>query len=243
MSIYGKGIFIGGGGGGGFPVSDAVIHVNAPNGSTISYSYGGIVVAIQSASDSHINALNSNTSDWYYPVSTSNYGSWTVTATLNQRSASSIIGVMENKQFDITLVYRLYVYNLGDMFTTLTGGYEPAQNGGTFTNTASYMQFLAAASATERKATTVNAIDLSNYTDMYASGHCAANPTNLDLYRVGIGTTKGTYTRWARVACNTSTSAISHINFSDIDRTSPFYIQFSNASQQNPTVIDYIYFE
>lgn len=104
---------VGGDGGGGLSPNSAVIHVTAPVGSTISFSKGGVVAKVLGPEKSHINADDATMADWYYSVSSSNYGTWTVTATLDADEASSTVTVSNNKQYDVELAYGLYFFKNG----------------------------------------------------------------------------------------------------------------------------------
>lgn len=113
----------GGGGGGGLSPNSAVIHVTAPVGSTISFAKGGVVAKVLGPDKSHVSSSDVSLAEWYYSVSSSNYGSWRVTATLDTDEAYSDIVVNSNKQYDVEITYHFYLYNKGEEFTDLTGGW------------------------------------------------------------------------------------------------------------------------
>jgi len=100
------------GGGGGLSPNNAVIHVNAPVGSTVTFSKGGVVVKTLAPSKAHPNA-DGETADYYFSVSSSNYGEWTVTATLGNDTASDTVTVNAANEYDLTMSYRLYVVQNG----------------------------------------------------------------------------------------------------------------------------------
>lgn len=102
-----------GGGGGGLSPRSAVIHVTAPVGSTISFSKGVVVAKVLGPEKSHVNAENTSLADWYYSVSPSNYGEWTVTATLGTDTASDTVTVNAANEYDVTLEYGLVLFNYG----------------------------------------------------------------------------------------------------------------------------------
>lgn len=108
------------GGSGGLSANSAVIHVKISAGSTITFSKGGVVVKVLGPEKSHINSADSTFADWYYPVSPSNYGSWTVTATLGSSSKSATITVNSNKVYDVLLTYRNYLIQNGVSKVTFT---------------------------------------------------------------------------------------------------------------------------
>lgn len=97
------------GGGGGLSVLGAVLHVNAPVGSTITLAKGGVTVKVLDASKGHTNAGDSSLADWYYSVSSSNYGEWTVTATKDAESASKTVTVNSNKQYDVAIAQKTII--------------------------------------------------------------------------------------------------------------------------------------
>lgn len=117
------------GGGGGLSTLGAVLHVNAPVGSTITLAKGGVTVKVLDANKGHTSAEDDSLADWYYSVSPSNYGSWTVTATKDAESVSESITVDSNKQYDVELTYNQYllkdgvfVYQIGGNDYTTTSG-------------------------------------------------------------------------------------------------------------------------
>ena len=93
------------GGSGGLSANKAVIHVTAPAGSTITFSKGGVIVKTLGPEKSHVNARDNTLAEWYYAVGSSNYGTWTVTATLGTNSSSNTIIIDSNKQYDAILRY------------------------------------------------------------------------------------------------------------------------------------------
>lgn len=93
-----------GGGGGGLSPNAAVIHVTAPVGSTISFSKGGVVVKVIGPEESHVNADNPTFADWYYAVSSSLYGTFTLSATDTAGiTETKSVAVSSNEQYDIVI--------------------------------------------------------------------------------------------------------------------------------------------
>ena len=120
------------GGSGGLSANNAVLHVNAPVGSTITLAKGGVTVKVLDASKGHISAEDSRLADWYYAVSASNYGTWTVTASNGTNSTSATVTINANKQYDVGLTYDLYLlknglfqfaHDKGDLNETQYNGY------------------------------------------------------------------------------------------------------------------------
>lgn len=119
---------VGGGGGGGLNLNNALIHVNAPLGSTVEFAKGGVTVETILPAKAFPN-VDGETADYYYSVSPSNYGIWTVAASLSGDSASETITVDSNKQYTVTLEYNLTLFKDGVVASgyTITGGeYTPS---------------------------------------------------------------------------------------------------------------------
>ena len=95
------------GGAGGLSPNNAVIHVTAPVGSTISFAKGGVTAKVLGPEKSHVNADDNTLADWYYSVSSSNYGTWTVTATLSGNTKSDTVTIDSNEQYDLSLSYHV----------------------------------------------------------------------------------------------------------------------------------------
>ena len=106
-------IFVVGGSKGGLSPNDALLHINAPVGSTITLAKGGVTVKTLAASEGHTSASDSRLADWYYSVSSSNYGAWTVTASNGTNTVSASVTINTNKQYDVGLTYDLYLLKNG----------------------------------------------------------------------------------------------------------------------------------
>ena len=103
------------GGAGGLSSNAAVIHVNAAAGSTITFSKSGVTVKVLGPEKSHVNADDNTLADWYYAVSSGNYGEWTVTATLSGDSASETVTVNATKHYDVELSFDVKIYSPGQL--------------------------------------------------------------------------------------------------------------------------------
>lgn len=111
---------------------NAVIHVTAPAGSTITFSKGEVIVKTLGPEKSHVNARDNTLADWYYAVSSSNYGSWTVTATLGTNTVSKTASINSNKEYDLEL-YSIELWKNGDN-NSVSGGWQfSARSGGSST--------------------------------------------------------------------------------------------------------------
>ena len=102
-------------GSGGLSVNSAVLRITAPVGSTITLTKGGVTVAMLAATKGHTNASDTTLADWYYSISSGNYGSWTVTAAKDGESASETVTVDNAKQYDVSLSYALYLISNGQL--------------------------------------------------------------------------------------------------------------------------------
>lgn len=95
----------GGSAGGGLSVNAAVIHVVAPFGSTIELSKGGVAVKSLGPEKAHANA-DGVMADYYYPVTSANYGTWEVTASKSgETDVSETVFVSDEMQYDVVLQY------------------------------------------------------------------------------------------------------------------------------------------
>lgn len=99
------------GGGGGMSPTDAVIHVTAPVGSTISFSFGGVTIETLGADKSHISAADNSLAEWYY--STSDYGVWTIVSVLGDASVTESVTVSAINQYDVVIEYYDYFFKSG----------------------------------------------------------------------------------------------------------------------------------
>lgn len=93
------------GGTGGMSVNNAVIHVNAPLGSTVTFSKGGVVTKTINPGNAHTN-IDGKTADYYYAINASSFGTWTMTASkTGETSASETVTVSAAKEYDVDLQY------------------------------------------------------------------------------------------------------------------------------------------
>ena len=101
MSIYGNPVTLGGGG---LKSTDAILRVQAPAGSTVTISKGGV-----SKSDAgHENADDHAVYDYYFIIHQSQFDSqnaWTVTATLGANTTSTTIIINAADEYDVFLSY------------------------------------------------------------------------------------------------------------------------------------------
>lgn len=98
------------GGGGGLNPSDALIHVSAPYGATVTFTKGGVIVETITPDKAFQNA-DGATSDYYYPVKPENYGVWSLSATLGASVETDTITVDSNKEYSVKLMPYIFVNN------------------------------------------------------------------------------------------------------------------------------------
>lgn len=100
------------GGGGGLKATDALIRVQAPAGSTVTISKG----TTTKTDLGHENADDHSVYDYYFIIHQSQFDGanpWTVTATLGSSTASSTIVINAADEYDVKLIYALYLIKNG----------------------------------------------------------------------------------------------------------------------------------
>lgn len=196
-----------GGGGGGMSPGNAVIHVNAPVGSTVSFIKNGIVAKVLPASKGHINS-DGESEDYYFPVSAGNYGEWTVEAVRGDMSSSHSVTVSEAEQYDVKCLYRLYLYKDGDTFDDVTGGW---------TRTAGYP------------------VLGSTYIQLESGNYCAISPANKfargDYTKLSFVFTNTTITAGYTLVAVTEDTRLS---FSYLKSSAAAYINHNDAIYSSP---------
>lgn len=173
------------GSGGGLSPNNAVIHITAQVGSSITLSKGEVVAKVLPPEKSHINAKDSTMADWYYTINSSNYGSWVVTATLGEDTQSDTINIDSNEQYDIILNYGYYIFRSGhgalvsfNKFARGVNIYNDYIEVTNAVNGASYLQTSGSINLTNYKAFKVDAITTWVGTDSSWTGRAVVR-TNL----------------------------------------------------------------
>lgn len=170
-------------GGGGLSTNDALLHINAPTGSTITLKKNSVTVATLAANQGHAN-IDGVTADWYYSVSSANYGTWAVTATKSGETATENVAINSNKQYDVTIEYKLYIFKSG---TGLNSSYTVNQ---TRSGSSYYID------TTSFGATSVSSgamfyftpkVDITKYTKLRVDQICYAQYSSTYKLYVGIG--------------------------------------------------------
>ena len=161
------------GGGSSLSFKGALICIIAPIGSTITLMKNNLIVKILYPKNQHI--FNNDKAYWYYSVTPSNYGEWTVTASQSGNTASKTVTVSTNKQYDVFILFG-ELYKNGSQYTELTGGWS-ATIGSEYVTFDTHEIFLRVFSPTEAAATvcTENKIDLSRWSLLKANFWCDYN--------------------------------------------------------------------
>lgn len=111
------------GGGGGLQDTDALLRVQAPAGSVVTITKGGMT----KTDHGHENVDDNSVYDYYFIIHQSQFDSvnpWTVTATLGTDTDSDTIIIDTADEYDVELSYFTYLYKDGDLCTAITGGWS-----------------------------------------------------------------------------------------------------------------------
>lgn len=222
-----------GGGGGGLSATDALLRVQAPAGSTVTITKG----TITKTDNGHENASNPLFYDYYFIIHQSQFDSvnaWTVTATKGSFTWSDTVVVNNSDEYNVTFNI-LILYDSGDEYTTLTGGWSFNNNNlGTTSltknadNMVLYCSQPSGASA-NACAYTANAIDTSGYTTINCAYDLVLNQSSSqpDHGNLALRTTvptnggwNGSYAFTANLAYGTSQTGSCNI----ATATAPLYV-------------------
>lgn len=114
-----------GGGGGGLSATDALLRVQAPAQSTVTITKGSVT----KTDAGHENEDDNNYYDYYFIIHSSQFDSnpWTVTATDGTHTKTGTIVINAADEYDLLLEYKLWLYNLGDVNSSLAGSWRGGQ--------------------------------------------------------------------------------------------------------------------
>lgn len=152
-----------GAGGGHLNDTDALLRVSAPAGSIVTITKGSTV----KSDHGHENASDHNLYDYYFIIHQSQFDSenpWTVTATLGEESASDTVIIYLSDEYDVTLSFALFIYNVGDQCSSTTGGWG---GNGTYTLAATYINVPLASGGDNADVRTNVKINLTDYQTLY----------------------------------------------------------------------------
>ena len=157
------------GGGGGLNVGRPLIHVNAPVGSTVTFTLSGLIVKSITPDKAFTNS-DGVTADYYYANPAN--GTYTVTSTQGAYSATDTVVVSENKQYDITILYQIMMFDRTvDAFSMLLARFNQCGNSSYQTITDDTDKVLFQSAYGKQALIYKTGIDLSNYSVLEAGGY------------------------------------------------------------------------
>lgn len=124
------------GGGGGLQDTDALLRVQAPAGSVVTITKGGMT----KTDHGHENADDNSVYDYYFIIHQSQFDSvnpWTVTATLGTQTKSDTVVIDMADEYDVILTYQFYF--IKDGYFTGSQLTKTGASGATFTEGSPYL--------------------------------------------------------------------------------------------------------
>lgn len=187
-----------GGGGGKLKDTDAVLVVTVPTGSTVTATKGGTTLT----PTMWVKAADNTLDCAIFSIPASQFDSttpWTITATDGTNTASDTVLITTNKEYEVTLSFVLFIYNVGDQCSSTTGGWG---GNGTYTLATSYIDVPLAYGGAYANVRTSTKIDLTDYQTLYfewdGSIRVGTGGTNLTMWVAsnqisssGVGTPSG----------------------------------------------------
>ena len=171
-----------GGGGGKLKDTDAVLIVTVPTGSTVTATKGGTTLM----PTMWVKAVDASLECAIFSIPASQFDSttpWTITATDGTNTAIDTVLITTNKQYDVTLSFALFIYNLGDQCSSTTGGWG---GNGTYTLAATYIDVPLASGGNNANVRINTKIDLTGYATLYfewdGSIQTGTGGTNLTMW-------------------------------------------------------------
>lgn len=119
MSIIGNPILIGGGGA--LQTTSPLIRVHSLAGATVTVTKDGVT---KNPIGSFINNSSYNFCDYYFSVTT---GTWTVTATKGNSTATQSVSATQNREYDVDILTGYWIHRVGD---GLLNGYSGSWSSG-----------------------------------------------------------------------------------------------------------------
>ena len=170
------------GGSGGLSPKNAVLVVTIPAGSTVTATKGTASLKPTlwtKGADSTLECA-------IFSVPASKFDSttpWTITATDGTNTASTTVLITTNKEYEVTLSFALFIYNVGDQCSSTTGGWG---GNGTYTLSATYIDVPLASGGDYANVRTNTKIDLTDYQTLYfewdGSIKLGSGGTNLTMW-------------------------------------------------------------
>ena len=184
-----KGIYSGG----------AVIRCYTTTGSTVTITKDNITKTCTSA-EAQIDNSNIAYCFYYFFLSSSELGAWTVTATNGDKNRSvSVAATIANREYDINLDYDLYIIKNGLQILTLT----KTGNGSIIQNAAN----VDISGATNVAVLGYYAIDLTPYSTLYLTQTGGKNGSFSDVPYFGVSSATPTINTGSGAVSNTQTRA------------------------------------
>ena len=227
-------------GGGGPSASDAILTVTVPTGSTVTMTKGGVTLT----PTMWVHAADPTLDCALFVIAPAQFDSvnpWTITATLGTYTASDTVIISSNKQYDLALSYRLYIYNRGYINTTLTGGLT--NSGYTYASTALTPATYNAENiyiSSNNCAGTSNAIDLTNYSTIYYVSRSQSTSTIRNPW-LGVSSSKNLSNYSIRIFPDSTTEIIRSADISNL--TGSYYIAAISSSGDGYGYVYEIYLE
>lgn len=228
------------GGGGGLQDTDALLRVQAPAGSVVTITKGGMT----KTDHGHENADDNSVYDYYFVIHQSQFDSvnpWTVTATLDTQTATSTIIIDSADEYDVELSYRFYLYNYGTIETAISGGLVTGGNYGisptrTFNADNFYMRGAGASqSGANGTEVTDNLIDLTPYSKLCAVFSALSTTGTTTSAYIGVTSQKADGRRSAFTAFEIANSANTVCELDISSLNSQYYVGVGGAGNTNLT--------
>lgn len=181
---------------GGYTRSCAIIKVEAPTGSSVSFSKGGVVVAVIEPSKSHIKNADNDYAYYYYTVKSNNYGEWTIQAFLDaEESNAEVITIDGNELYEVALDFTYWIYDEGKEFTNRTGGWEIKKEGSSYvaSKQPTYLD-IASVQSNGQAIATVDQVDLTKFTKFCCRLRATSGATTYKWMTVWSGAAYATST-------------------------------------------------
>lgn len=220
-----------GGGGGGLSSTDALLRVQAPAGSTVTITKGSTTKTDQG----HENADDNTVYDYYFIIHQSQFDSttpWTVTATLGDKSATKTVTINAASEYDLSLRYRLYLYNRGVIETDITGGLSNSgyvYDGQSLAAATFNTDNIYFSSSVPRGVGTVNNIDLTEYRTLYFCGKAGTSNTRHPWVQVTQWKSFRTSTSAVFLSIGSNTETTVSVDISSL--SGGYYIVMANSSE------------
>lgn len=231
-------------GGGGLNGKGALLKIKALTGSVITVSKGSYSKIIKT---SQLDPDDNKWSYWFFQ--TTNFGIWTIIATLGDDTASDTVTVNATNEYDVVLTYCLWLYKEGNIYSSITGGYSKVYNssgsGGSFVleENSATVKGASGDNAAECGCTTVSDVDLTEISYLKIDVlRYSAGTTNYPGGYMAISKTAG-FVAAANAAAFVKCNAVG-VRVIDVSAFSgKYYIKVMGAAQSGTITFDKIWCE